>query len=70
MYLGLVAAAAFGLARVRQLFAAAPAPVGALAVLVPFCLALYEYRPRALVTRAATLTAAGWASRADARPIR
>jgi hypothetical protein len=50
MYVGLVAAAAFGLAEVRKLLARAPAPVGALAVLVPVCLALYEYRPRTLVT--------------------
>ena len=50
MYLGLIVAAAFGLRRLRTLGATICPLLGITAVLVSFTLALYEYRPRQLIT--------------------
>ena len=50
MYLGLVAAAAFGLASLRRALVGVAPAAGVLAVLAAVGLALFEYRPRALVT--------------------
>lgn len=50
MYLGLVVAAAFGLRRLRTLGARIAPLAGIVAMLVPFAIALYEYRPRPLIT--------------------
>ena len=64
MYLGLAAAAACGLASLRRRGAAVAPWLGIGAILVPFALALYEYRPRPLYTWSYPLPAPirGWAS--------
>jgi hypothetical protein len=50
MYLGLVVAASYGLARLHAIGSRISRPLGTLAVLIPFALVLVEYRPRTLIT--------------------